>query len=794
MRSIKLFALILAFVLGFVSCSRDPEVAKRRYLESGNKYFERGKYREARIFYKDAIQKDPRFGPAYYKLGLTVLKLLETQHGSASEAVQAFRRAVELLPVESNDHWDAAVRLSEIYLVGGNNQKEFTDEVEKTIQGLLKRDPNSWDAHRLKGDLEFGRALALVKESKGEEALKTVNIAIAEYEKAESAKPNQLGVLLQLARAYTGKAEAQRGEEFYRKAIAVDKTNRVAPTELYRLLVLQHKFPQAEQVLRDAYQANPTDYNLLVMLAYHHSQLNQRDQMVSVLNQIKGHFKDYPQAYEKVGDFYLQLSDFDTAMREYRDGMAKDSANKLTYQKRIIETFLRQGKKAEAADLNAQILKEVPDDTDARGLAATLLLDKGEINRALTELQAVVARAPDNPVVRFNLGQAYSARGDYELARQSFRKAIELRPDYLAARLGVAQLEIARGEFDAALKDAHDVLAIDRNNLNARLIESAALVGQRKFGESRTLLDAMIKANPSSPDAYYQLGIINLAESKFAEAEANFRKSYQLNPSNTRGLLGAVETQMAQNKPDAAMKLLQDETSKLPDRKDLSLNLANVAVRVGRFDDAIQIFNKVVNSLDKNDRLRGDIYLRLGETQRRKGDYSAAISSLQKSKELQPESVPTLVTLGLVLDTNLGRWTEAKSVYEAVLKLDPKNGVALNNLAFLLAEHGGAGELEEALTKATQAKQLMPNLPEVTDTLGWIYLKKNLPDAALDHFSKLVQSSPDNPTFRYHLGMALQMKGDKPRAIKELQDALKHNPTKAERDKIQEMLNKLTAS
>jgi len=395
MRSIKLFALILAFVLGFVSCSRDPEVAKRRYLESGNKYFDRGKYREARIFYKDAIQKDPRFGPAYYKLGLTVLKLMETEHGNVSEAVQAFRRAVSLLPVESKDHWDAAVRLSEIYLVGGINQKEFTDEIEKTIEGLLKRDPNSYDAHRLNGDLHFGRALVLVKESKSEEALKMVNMAIAEYEKADSAKPNQLGVLLQLARSHAGKAEGKPAEEFYRKAIAVDKTNRSAPIELYTLLVLEHKYPEGEQVLKSAYQSNQKDYNLLIRLALHYSALNQRDQMVAVLNDIKTHFKDFPEAYEKVGDFYLlQLNDFDAAMREYRDAIAKDPARKLVYQKRVIEVFLRQGKKAEAADLNAQILKEVPDDNDARGLAASLLLEKGEIVRALAELQAVVSRAP----------------------------------------------------------------------------------------------------------------------------------------------------------------------------------------------------------------------------------------------------------------------------------------------------------------------------------------------------------------------------------------------------------------
>jgi len=53
------------------------------------------------------------------------------------------------------------------------------------------------------------------------------------------------------------------------------------------------------------------------------------------------------------------------------------------------------------------------------------------------------------------------------------------------ARLALAQLQVTRGEFEAAFKTAEAVLAIDAGNVNARLIESAALMGQKKFGDSR---------------------------------------------------------------------------------------------------------------------------------------------------------------------------------------------------------------------------------------------------------------------------------------------------------------------
>jgi tetratricopeptide (TPR) repeat protein len=313
-------------------------------------------------------------------------------------------------------------------------------------------------------------------------------------------------------------------------------------------------------------------------------------------------------------------------------------------------------------------------------------------------------------------------------------------------------------------------------------------MGQRKFAEARQLLDDMLKANPSAPDVLFQLGIVSLAESKFKEAADAFRRSYELNPANSRGLMGMVETEMAQNHPDRAMQLLQTEIAKAPNRMDLVVALGNVAIRAGQYDLAISYFEKVAASLPKGSKQQGNLFLSIGEAYRRKGDLNNSIVALQKARDILPDNGVVLSTLALVMDA-AGRWSESRQVYEVVIKLDPSNGVALNNLAFLLTEHGG--DLDDALTKAQRAKQLLPDLSEVSDTLGWIYLKKNLTDNAIDIFKDLVNKVPAQAVFRYHLGMAYSQKGDKTRALKELQDALKFNPTKGDRDKIQQLITRL---
>jgi tetratricopeptide (TPR) repeat protein len=301
----------------------------------------------------------------------------------------------------------------------------------------------------------------------------------------------------------------------------------------------------------------------------------------------------------------------------------------------------------------------------------------------------------------------------------------------------------------------------------------------------------MIKVNPSSSDVLFQLGVVNLAEGKYKEAEDTFRRSYQLNPANSRGLMGVVETYMAQHTPgktDEALKILQAESDKAPNRLDLLLAIGNTSVRAGKFDMAIENFNKVLSGLDKNPKARGDVYLRIGETYRIKGDYNAAAQALQKARENLPDNIVVLSTLGLVLD-GAGRRSEAKQVYEATIKLDPNNAIALNNLAFLMAETGG--DLDDALSKAQRAKQILPNLYEISDTLGWIYLKKSMYDTAIDVFKDLVVKQPNHSTYHYHLGMAYSQKGDRSKAVEQLKEALKYNPNKDEKDEIQRLITKL---
>ena len=766
-----------------LSCTRDPNVAKTRYLENGDKYFQKAKYKEASIMYRNALQKDQKFGDAHYRLALSELKL-----GKYPEAVRSLRRAIELLPVQRPEHQDASVKLAELYLAASRD-KQFLNEARGIADDLLKSDPNSFDGHRLRGELAFVNAQESERTGNRERIKGHLQSAISEFRKADASRPRQPSLWLPLARALAADGQYVEAEKLYRELIENDKSAGLPYTELYRLYLFQNKVSDAEGLLKAGIASNPKQHSLLTMLAAHYYNLQRRDEMVKVLDQMKSRGKEFPQAYLTAGDFYLRLGETAEAVRQYEAGLRDDSKQKVAYQKRIIEALMRQGKRAEAAKIADEILKDNPKDVDARGLKASLLLDQGEVQRAAIELQSVVSSAPENFVARFHLGRAHQARGELEQARQQFFEAVRLKPDYLQARIALGQLQLIRGEYEGALTTASEVLALDKQNASARLMQAVALKSQNKLAEARTILESQLKQTPNLPDALFQLALVNFQEGKAKEAEDAFRRSYQAEPTNTRGLVGVAEIMLAQNQPDAAIQLLEDELKKSPHSSELHVALGNVAMRAGKQDLALGHFQSGLEKLrDKNSKQAAAIYVRIGETQRLKSNFSAAIETLEKARKISPDDPVVLHTLAVSLD-GADRKQEARRAYEHVLRVDPNNPVALNNLAFVMAETGG--DLNQALTLAQRAKQKMPQLPEISDTLGWIYLKKNMSDSAVDIFRNLVSQQPQRSTFRYHLGMALSQKGDKARALKELEAALQSKPPKDEEGKIRDLIAKI---
>lgn len=295
-------------------------------------------------------------------------------------------------------------------------------------------------------------------------------------------------------------------------------------------------------------------------------------------------------------------------------------------------------------------------------------------------------------------------------------------------------------------------------------------------------------APPSPADTLFQAAVTLLSQGKYQDAEDSFRKLSDLEPAASRGIMGIAEVWAAQKKEDDALRLLQAEAQKHPGLPDLHFGIGNLALRTAKYDLAIAEFQVVLDYVDHNSKGAADLYFRLGDAYRLKGDFDFAISVLRQAQALQPDNPAIPKLLAFTLES-AGQKQAAADQYRKALDLDPNNGALLNNLAFLLADTNGDAPL--ALAYALRARQLFPDEPSIADTLGWVYLKLNRADAAIPLFRDLVQKTPGRAIYHYHFAAALELQGNHADAKKELEAGLKSNPTKDDEQNINQLLKKI---
>ncbi len=775
-------------LLGVSACNSDPKAQAQRYLDNGNKFFAKQKYKEAAIMYKKALSKDLKFSEAYYRLALTDLQL-----GAPGEAVAMLRRAVG---DESYKNNDALIQLANIYLIASaqdeKQRPQLLEEASELAGRLLQSDPQSYDGHRLAGEV------ALLKQDP--------KTAITELRTADKAKPNQSEVAMALYESLIQDKQDGAAEKLARDFIAHEKTFGPMYDRLYIQYMTGKRFNDAEEILKLKTQNNPKSTSYLIQLAGHYVLTQRRSEADAVLRQLNDD-KQFPDGHLLAGDFYLgRLREFELAKQQYEAGMAAFPKDKALYQKRLVEAYARSGSMLQASQLVDKLLKENPKDNDVIAMHAALLLTGGstdQVNQAVNDLQGLVGKNPSNHLVKYDyaralLVQASQSGSDKNIqnskmdqARIQLEDAIKLRPDFVPGRELLARLYLSNSnkpDFGKALQAAEDLLRVDPRNLTGHLTRSAALLSlggadKANMDKAREELKVISQLYPQNPDARYQIGLMAYQDKDYKRAEQTFEALYRENHDN-RGLLGITETLSAQNRMDDAIKELDKAIAADATRRDLILGRANLYVRAQRYDQAVAAYKSMLEKEPSNP----DLLFRLGETYRRKGDINAAADTFRKCSQAAPNSTLPLLQLALILETT-GPADQAKAVYERILKIDPNQAVALNNLAFRKAEEGQ--DLDSALTMAQRAHQIEPNASAMADTLGWIYIKKNLSGEAEQIFSDLVKKEPANPTFRYHYGMALVQKGDKLSARRELETALRNKPSKDEAGKIQDLLTKL---
>jgi tetratricopeptide (TPR) repeat protein len=211
---------------------------------------------------------------------------------------------------------------------------------------------------------------------------------------------------------------------------------------------------------------------------------------------------------------------------------------------------------------------------------------------------------------------------------------------------------------------------------------------------------------------------------------------------------------------------------------------AHVYSRLGKLDAAEVLLKRAI---DANPAAL-EVYAALGQLYATEKKLDAARASFEKVAVQRPKSVPAHTVIGMIHEMQ-GNRPEARKQYELVMQIDDSAPVAANNLAYLYADEGD--NLDVALKLAQTAKRRFPDMPAVSDTVGWVYYKKGLSGLAIPMFEQALAKEPASPTYRYHLGLALLKNGEKAKARAALEMVVKNSPETPEAAEARKALSSM---
>jgi cellulose synthase operon protein C len=758
--SVMRLILVLALLAILGGCSRDPNVRKQKYFESGQRYFEKGKYREAALQFGNAIQVDSKFADAHYQLAKTYIKLQDWLH-----AYQELSRTLDLQP----DNYQAHIDISNLLIADREANK-----AREHIDLLLQKDPDDPQVHEAAANLLSAEA--------------DYNGAILQMQKALSLAPNRWESFLNLGLLQMRVNQPDAAEVSFKKAAELNPGAMGAQLALGSYYQSRNRFSEAEQQFRHAITVDPKNPEPRAELARLFMLEGKPSEAEQFLKQSKPDFPDDSVGYRMLGDFYFATGDIDKAIAEYASLFSEHSKDPQV-KKNYIQLLILKNRLDEGQKLNDEVLKINPNDDDALVYRAQIQIRQGHSGDAVQTLQTVIRNDADNGIAHYHLGVAFDQMGDLAHAQSEWQAAVRVHPELVEAHNALATLALRNNDMTALDQSATQIITLKPNAPDGYALRSIANINRKQFGRAQEDIQKAIAVAPESAIGYKQMGNLWLAQQKYGDAEKSFQQALDRDPGSGDALGGLMNAYLAQQQTDKAVAAANAQIAKVPSSAFYDL-LGTVLFNNKKDLPGADAALKKAAQLDKNN---SDAIVKLGQVQIAEGAADAAVATYQNALKDNPREASFSILLGELYEARQD-WSHAMQAYQKALEISPENPLASNNLAYVMLQNGG--NVDMALALAQTARRGMPDSPNAADTLGWVLYQKRAYKSAIDLFQEAIKlndkaKAPENATLHYHLGLAYEKSDQKELARQHLERVLKINPNYSEASDVKKQLAQL---
>lgn len=420
---------------------------------------------------------------------------------------------------------------------------------------------------------------------------------------------------------------------------------------------------------------------------------------------------------------------------------------------------------ARALALADQWLSAQPGLAQAQRLRALALAHGGDYTAARAELEALLARVPEDARAQLVLAQVLLQLAP-DLAGERFEAAARLDPNLGLAHVGRADTELRRGDLRQAESLYRTALRADARLQPALIGLCQVLSLTARHEEAVTIGNQAVQAGPDSPLALTTYGRALAAKGNTAFAEQAFRRALELKPDYLPAEhqllmmdLNAGRLGDAGQRLDALLKLHPRDPQFLELKGDLLRVLAQHAAALAHYEHALaaapgdlRLFEKLVAHLFSS------------------GQQDEGLARLARAARAQPEATP-LWHGWLSALLNFGRPQEALNIALEWQQAAPE---AVDPLIYETAVRDFAGDLAGATQSAMRVVERQPGQPAALSVLIREALGRRDGRAALRWLGALERSSM-NPEQQHRAlvweGRAHDLIAERPEAMRAWQGA-----------------------
>ncbi|MFQ5416604.1 MAG: tetratricopeptide repeat protein [Myxococcota bacterium] len=498
----------------------------------------------------------------------------------------------------------------------------------------------------------------------------------------------------------------------YERAVAKDPESAFLRRRLAEALVRQNRVAEGIEHAQRAYDLEPDDMSLRLLLGQ--------------LHQISGS----PAEAEKV----LRNEDGEPA--------GEDAAFQL------YEIYLSSRRIEKARETAEWLVDRHPESIRNRLALAAVYSATGRSEQAERILRRAIDEDPDNLRAYVALARSHRERGDHEGEIAVFNEILARSPHHHAALVSLSNAQLKANDLEGAQATLEEIEEYHPDDVNSAARLAFLYYEQRRWAEAADRFARVAAANPEEHQILFFLGVVQRRSGHPDRAVASFES---IPPASEH--YAEARTQIAalyerRERYAEALAEVEKAHSVKPSRQ-LELYAATLRSKLGDFDGAIAHLERMLEAEPESDELLYNLGVVYGEADR----TDESIAYMQRALEENPDNASALNYIGYTWAERGIKLDEAETLISRALALRPEDGYIADSLGWVyymralpLVEDDRVADarqyIERALEELERADDLTGGDPVVSEHIGDTYLLLDQKRRALDHFEEAVRLEP----------------------------------------------------